>query len=91
MTNQTTKTGKTKVKQTKRALRVWIEGNKLLFAGFKPGKATDEDPKRNEYLVAWDEVPEEIKQIDRDMIKGIPQILAKAGYAVVQLKRQNQP
>lgn len=30
-------TGTTKVKKTNRSFRIWIEGNKLLQAGFKPG------------------------------------------------------
>jgi hypothetical protein len=59
---------------------LWMEGK--LAAGFKAGKPTEEDPKRNEHLVEWDQVAEPIKQIDRDLIRGIPQILARAGYAV---------
>ena len=31
------------------------------------GKPTKEDPKRNEYLVEWEQLPDGIKQIDRDM------------------------
>lgn len=30
-------TGTTKVKKTNRSFRIWIEGNKLLQAGFNPG------------------------------------------------------
>jgi RyR domain len=53
-----------------------------LDAGFKLGKPTKDDPYRNEYLVEWEQLPDGIKQIDHDMIRGIPGILSKAGYAV---------
>jgi hypothetical protein len=56
-----------------------------LAAGFTLGMPTDEDPRRNPYLVEWQEVPEEIKNTDRDLVKGIPQIAARAGYAIVKL------
>ncbi|OAI53220.1 hypothetical protein AYO47_05290 [Planctomyces sp. SCGC AG-212-M04] len=55
-----------------------------IAAGFSPGTPTPENPKLNEYLVDWSEVPESIKQIDRDLVRGIPRILARAGYAVVK-------
>lgn len=52
--------------------------------GWQLGKETPENPKQNEYLVPWEKVPEEIRQIDRDLVKGIPRVLAEAGYAVVK-------
>lgn len=61
-----------------------------LDAGFRPGKPTAEDPLRNEYLVDWDSLPENIKQIDRDLVKGIPQILARAGYAIEKLQKRTE-
>jgi hypothetical protein len=57
-----------------------------LASGFTLGKETPEDPKRSEYLVEWEKVPEGIKQIDRDLIRGIPAILAEAGYTIVKIK-----
>ncbi len=56
-----------------------------LEQGFTYGEPTDENPRRNPYLVEWEKVPEEIKETDRDLIRGIPKILARAGYAVVKL------
>lgn len=58
-----------------------------LEQGFTLGEATADNPRRNPYLVEWDEVPEEIKVIDRNQVKEIPKILAKAGYAVVKLSK----
>jgi len=36
-----------------------------------------EDPMRNEFLVDWDALDEGTKDIDRNLIKGIPRILAR--------------
>lgn len=58
-----------------------------LDAGFKLGKPTNTDPYRNEYLVEWKKIPNGIKQIDRDMIRGIPGILSRAGYAIEKIKK----
>jgi hypothetical protein len=44
-----------------------------------------QDPKRNEYLVEWDVLPDEIKTIDRDLVEGIPDILAAAGYTAIKI------
>ena len=35
-------------------------------------------------LVPWEKLPEEEKEKDRDMMRGIPVILARAGYAIVK-------
>ena len=51
-------------------------------SGLKLGKAIEVDPLRNVYLVEWEQLPDGIKQIDRDMVRGIPRILSNAGYAV---------
>jgi hypothetical protein len=56
-----------------------------IAAGFAYGKPTPEEPKRNENLVDWEQLDESIKRIDRNMIKGIPQILSRAGYAVQKI------
>jgi hypothetical protein len=57
-----------------------------LASGFTLGHPTAQDPKRNEYLVAWEEVPDAIQQIDRDLIRGIPEVLAEAGYTISRIK-----
>jgi hypothetical protein len=62
---------------------LWMEAK--INEGFTRGRPTKEDPRKNEYLVPWEEVPPDIKQIDRDLIRGIPKVLAKAGYAIVKL------
>jgi hypothetical protein len=54
--------------------------------GFTQGEPTADNPNRNPYLIEWEKIPEEIKVIDRDLVSGIPDILAKAGYAVKKLE-----
>jgi len=54
-------------------------------AGFEPGHPTPAEPKRNEYLVEWEKLDETVKDIDRGLIKNIPRILARAGYAIEKL------
>jgi len=61
-----------------------------LALGFTLGKPTMYYPRRSEYLVEWERVPEEIKEIDRDLIRGIPKILADAGYSAVKVKSAPQ-
>lgn len=56
-----------------------------LAAGFRLGKPTPQEPLLNEFLVPWDQLDDKIKQIDRDLIRGIPKILAEAGYAVLRV------
>jgi hypothetical protein len=36
--------------------------------------------------VDWEALPEKTKEIDRDLVRGIPEMLARVGYAVVALK-----
>jgi len=52
--------------------------------GWAYGATTDKARKLNECLVPWEKLGEEQKNRDRDLVRGIPQILARAGYAIVQ-------
>jgi TrkA-N domain/RyR domain len=44
------------------------------------------DPVRklSPYLVPWEDLPEEIKDLDRDAIRALPTFLARAGFAIVR-------
>jgi hypothetical protein len=53
--------------------------------GWKWGEKTDKDEKIHESLEAWEDLSEEERDKDREMIRGIPKILAKAGYAIVKI------
>lgn len=62
---------------------LWMEDR--LAAGFTLGKEASQELKRSPYLVAWKELPEAIREIDRDMVRAMPGILARAGYGVVRV------
>ncbi len=64
---------------------IWLAAK--LAAGFQPGKPVTAGERRNEYLVDWEALPEAVRQIDRDLVKGIPLILAKAGYAIEKIQK----
>jgi hypothetical protein len=53
--------------------------------GWKWGEKTDKDKKIHESLEPWEDLSEEERDKDREMIRGIPKILAKAGYAIVKI------
>lgn len=55
-----------------------------LADGYRYGPETDKSKKLNKSLVPWDQLPEEEKEKDRDLVRGIPKMLASAGYAIVK-------
>ncbi len=61
--------------------KLWMEAK--LKAGYKLGPANSGD-KLNEYLLPWDQVPEDIKQIDRNLVKEIQLILECIDYTVIK-------
>ncbi len=67
---------------------LWVESK--FEQGFTLGRPTPENPRRHEHLVDWAEVPDEVKEIDRDLVRAFPLILARAGYAVVKLASEPQ-
>ena len=48
-------------------------------------KLTRWQKKLNKFLIPWDKLPEDEKEKDRVLVKGIPTILAKAGYIMVKI------
>ena len=56
-----------------------------LDAGWTYGPQTNNEKKQNQCLVPWKELSEEEKVKDRDLVRGIPQVLARAGFAVEKL------
>ena len=56
----------------------------LISTGWQHAPETDREKKVHSALVDWGELPEEEKEKDRELIRGIPQIMAKAGYAIVK-------
>jgi hypothetical protein len=60
----------------------WME--MLISTGWSHAPETDRSKKLHSAIVNWDELPEEEKEKDRELIRGIPRILTKAGYAIVK-------
>ncbi len=66
----------------------WMKSK--LAEGWTLAAETDKDQKLHKALLPWGELPENEKEKDRQLVRGIPQILARAGYAIVQSKHVSQ-
>jgi hypothetical protein len=53
--------------------------------GWSYAPKTDYAKKVNQCLLPWEKMPEEEKEKDRELVRGIPEILEEAGYTVVKL------
>jgi hypothetical protein len=60
----------------------WMQA--MLDSGWLYAPETDRAKKLHKLLVPWDELPPEEKEKDRDLVRGIPTVLARAGYTVVK-------
>lgn len=56
-----------------------------LDAGWRYAEETDKPKRRHKLLVPWENLPLEEQEKDYILVRGIPQILAKAGYIIVKL------
>jgi hypothetical protein len=61
----------------------WVQSK--LEDGWKYAPKTNRAKKQHDCLVSWKDLPEEQREKDRDLVRGIPVILAKAGYAIVKI------
>jgi len=52
--------------------------------GWRLGRNRDPSRKLSPYLVPWNNLPEEIKDLDRDAIRALPTFLARAGFAIAR-------
>lgn len=62
------------------AHQVWMEGK--LNSGWTYAAVTDKAAKQHSCLVPYAELSESDKDSDRDLVRGIPAILEKAGYEI---------
>ncbi len=53
-----------------------------IFEGWRYGSAKDADRKISPYLISWEELPDTIKELDRNTVCNIPEFLAKVGLGV---------
>jgi len=61
---------------------VWMEGK--LRDGWTLGSVIDKEKKIHTCLVPYEKLSEADRESDRDMVRGIPRILAAAGYKIVK-------
>lgn len=64
--------------------KVWMDGR--LHAGWQPGPVIDKENKIHSCLVPYKQLSEADKESDRDMVRGMPKILAAAGYGIVKVE-----
>ncbi len=50
--------------------------------GWTYGQEKDIEKKASPYLVPWEKLSEEIKEYDRNVIRGMPAFLARAGFQI---------
>jgi hypothetical protein len=62
----------------------WMEA---LGEGWQHGSPTDKARKIHEAYLPWDELAESQKEKDEDLVRDIPKILARAGYAAVRTRK----
>lgn len=53
-----------------------------LFDGWTWGEKRDVAKKKSPYLVSWLELPEEVRELDRETVRKIPELLAKVGLEI---------
>jgi TrkA-N domain/RyR domain len=59
--------------------------------GWRPGPEKDPERLRHPNLVGWDELPERDRDKDREAVRAIPAILARAGFEIVQVGDEAPP
>lgn len=59
----------------------WVQ--ERISTGWTLGVAVDSAKKESTYLIPYDELSEEIKQLDRDTIENIPVLLSRIGMKIV--------
>ncbi len=68
------------------AHKIWMDGK--LRDGWVHGPVTDKARKIHSCLVPYDQLTESDKESDRDLVRGIPEILATAGFRMVKEKAE---
>ncbi len=58
----------------------WVTERRL--QGWRLGPRRDDAEKTSPYLVDWQDLPEEVRQVDRSFIRSLPRMLAEVGLRV---------
>jgi len=57
-----------------------------LAAGWTHGSAKDPSTKTSPYLIPYDDLPEEIRELDRENVRAIPALVSAAGLHIVSAR-----
>ncbi|MCK4760712.1 MAG: hypothetical protein KAW12_00835 [Candidatus Aminicenantes bacterium] len=68
--------------------RHWVE--ERTKNGWKYGPVKDAEKKENPWLIPWEELPEAEKEKDRNPVRRMPVILAKAGFQIFRLTKAGE-
>jgi hypothetical protein len=60
----------------------WVAERRRM--GWQSGPDKDVERKLTPYLVPWEQLPEEIREHDRLVVRGLPGFLARSGYQIVR-------
>ena len=63
----------------------WIE--ERFAEGWKFGPMKNKDQKITPWLIPYDQLPEEMKEFDRDPVRNIPALLARIDLKVVRINK----
>jgi ppGpp synthetase/RelA/SpoT-type nucleotidyltranferase len=61
-----------------------------LSNGWRPGRPRNDARKIHDCIVPWANLPDDIREYDRNSVRAFPEILAKAGLAIFR-KSKNEP
>jgi hypothetical protein len=60
--------------------------HEMRLKGWQYGNPRDDKMKRHNCIMPWEQLPEELKGVDRGTMKAIPRILGNVGFEVYRLK-----
>jgi len=64
----------------------WVKDR--LVAGWRYGRIRDLERKTSPYLAPWDQLPEKVKDIDRNAVRAIPALLVKVRFQVYRVGKE---
>jgi hypothetical protein len=64
----------------------WVDERKAAGWTYAPGNK-DLENQTSPYLVPWEELTEDIKEIDRETVRSLPSFWAQAGFEVCSLAK----
>ena len=54
-------------------------------AGFRLGPERDLHRRTTPYLVPWESLPDDVRDLDRNIVRTLPRTVAKAGFQIVRV------